>query len=88
MNETEEDVIGALRRVGFGPNDFLVKVEKNIGSTRSVELSCDKCGTLGSILTDDDWLGSTELEGMGSEHVRRKAVEEGIRHEVKIGPKY
>ena len=74
----------ALRRVGFGRNDYLVEFEGEVEGARSAVLECDICGELGRIPAQEDGGWATVLETDAGDHVRRMAVTEGRRHGVRI----
>ena len=74
----------ALRWVGFGANDYLVEFEGEVEGAGAAVLECDKCGELCRILAQEDGGWAIVLETLGGVHVRKKAVEEGQRHVVRI----
>lgn len=88
MQEVNEKIRESLRRVGIGPNDFYVEIKDGVFRSGVAVLKCNLCGVLTRVLVDEDGDPQvlTELEGIGSEHVRSKAVEEEVRHWVKISP--
>ncbi len=77
--------IEALRRVGFGPNDYyVVGFWGEVEGGKSAALVCDECGDLGRIPAQEEGGWATVLETLAGDHVRQMAVREGTRHVVRI----
>ena len=62
----------------------MVEFEGEVEGAGAAVLECDKCGELCRILAQEDGGWAIVLETLGGVHVRKKAVEEGQRHVVRI----
>lgn len=74
----------ALRRVGFGKNDYLVGFEGKPEGAKLAVIECDICGELKKTLAQGEREWAAALEITAGDHVRRMAVVEGQRHIVRI----